>query len=148
MAERVVNPQGFPAAGNRFKKGQSGNPGGVPRWVSKARKLAGTHCDEAIRVLREAMEDEDSRVRVYAAAALLDRAGVRPVLYDGEKAPKVKIRDRIAAYDRLASRIASLRPPAPGGGSPGGGAPGTDGGGSGAADRQPPALAPAAGTAD
>ena len=59
-----------------FKPGQSGNPGGRPKGIGT---IAREHTDRAIAILVEALEDENSRVRIQAARELLDRGWGKPV---------------------------------------------------------------------
>ena len=60
-------------SGSQWAPGKSGNPGGRPKLPEEVkaglRDLAAT----AIDVLREAMASDDHRVRVAAAAQVLDR---------------------------------------------------------------------------
>ena len=65
-------------AGRPFEKGQSGNPGGRPKSAGPLRELAREHTEEALGVLVAALSDEDARVRISAATALLDRGHGRP----------------------------------------------------------------------
>jgi HEAT repeat protein len=59
-----------------FQPGQSGNPGGRPKEAGKIKELARKHDEAAINALVEALAD--SKTRVPAAVALLDRAYGRP----------------------------------------------------------------------
>ncbi len=61
-----------------FQPGQSGNPGGRPKDNAVVRDLAREHTLGAIKALADALEDENSRVRVTAAEALLDRGWGKP----------------------------------------------------------------------
>jgi len=65
--------------GRPFKKGESGNPTGRPKVAVEVRDLAREHTEEAMATLVEALQDPDSRVRVAAANALLDRGHGKPV---------------------------------------------------------------------
>lgn len=64
----------------KWQKGQSGNPGGRPKEIGHVRELARQHTDDAIQTLAEVMNNaqENSRARVAAAEALLDRGWGRP----------------------------------------------------------------------
>lgn len=64
--------------GRPFEKGISGNPGGRPKDVGRVRELAREHTEAAISVLADALHDEDARVRISAAIALLDRGWGKP----------------------------------------------------------------------
>ena len=61
----------------RFKKGQSGNPGGRPAVIAEIQQLARKHTSEAIDTLTAIMKDISASpaARVSAASVLLDRAG-------------------------------------------------------------------------
>lgn len=60
----------------RFIPGISGNPGGRPKGIAaKARE----HTDRALEVLVNALDDDDSRVRIAAAKELIDRGYGKPV---------------------------------------------------------------------
>lgn len=60
---------------NMWKPGQSGNPTGKQGKVTLMRQLAASKTVEAMEALIEIMQDkeEDGRVRVVAAQAVLDR---------------------------------------------------------------------------
>lgn len=58
----------------KFKKGQSGNPGGRPKDLAKVKELAQEHTVEAIERLAFWMRSNDPKASVAAANALLDRA--------------------------------------------------------------------------
>ena len=64
----------------KWQKGQSGNPGGRPKENGHVRELARQHTDDAIQTLVEVMNNaqENSRARVAAAEALLNRGWGRP----------------------------------------------------------------------
>src|SRR3712207_4507150 len=66
----------------RFRKGQSGNPGGRPRSYGDLRELARAHTQTALDTLIRVMQDESApaSARVSAAAHLLDRGHGRPEL--------------------------------------------------------------------
>jgi hypothetical protein len=72
-ASKAKRPPGRP-----FVKGQSGNPGGRPKMPEELKEAMRGLADKAIRVLSEAMDDDDRRVRVMAANAVLDRAYGKP----------------------------------------------------------------------
>lgn len=64
----------------RFKKGESGNPGGRKRGDAAVTELARKHAPEMLRVLVEIARDKKAAVnsRVAAASQVLDRAYGRP----------------------------------------------------------------------
>jgi hypothetical protein len=68
-------PQKF---SHRFRKGQSGNPGGRPRAEREVRELAQAYGPRAIRRLAGLMRSTNERVAVAAASALLDRGYGKP----------------------------------------------------------------------
>lgn len=99
MAGRRPNP-------TTFRKGQSGNPHGCPTWVREMRALAAEHSPRAIAVLAELMEKSDKdEVRVRAAEALLDRAGLKPFATEPEKL-EVTSRDSGDAIAKLSHLVA------------------------------------------
>lgn len=59
-----------------FKPGQSGNPGGRPKGLAaEARRLG----DRALKVVEEALFDEDRKVQLAAANIVFDRGWGKPV---------------------------------------------------------------------
>jgi hypothetical protein len=65
--------------GRPFAKGASGNPGGRSRTARDIQELARVHGPAAIATLAQALKSRNERVRVAAAAILLDRAYGKPV---------------------------------------------------------------------
>jgi len=61
-----------------WAKGQSGNPAGRPALPAEFREQIRSHTAKAIRVLVEALDDPDVRVRVAAAKEILDRGHGKP----------------------------------------------------------------------
>lgn len=64
--------------GRPFEKGKSGNPGGRPAGLAAFREKAQKVADIALKVLVEALKDDDVRNRVAAAKEILDRAWGKP----------------------------------------------------------------------
>ncbi len=60
-----------------FEKGKSGNPGGRPKHAHDIQALARQYTAEAIAALYEALAD--SKTKVQAACALLDRGYGKPL---------------------------------------------------------------------
>jgi hypothetical protein len=63
----------------RWKKGQSGNPGGRPRKLRDVTELALEASPKAINRLIKLVDSKDERVALAAAQAVLDRAIGKPV---------------------------------------------------------------------
>jgi Family of unknown function (DUF5681) len=61
----------------RFKRGQSGNPGGRPKIFTEIKQAVREHTEAAIETLVGVMNNEDATAaaRVAAANAILDRGG-------------------------------------------------------------------------
>lgn len=64
--------------GRPFKKGQSGNPGGLPKGLAEVKGLARTYTVEAISRLAEWMKSDNAKASVSACAVLLDRGWGKP----------------------------------------------------------------------
>jgi hypothetical protein len=64
----------------RFKKGQSGNPGGRPKIFTEVKEAAREHTEAAIETLVAVMNNEEATAaaRVAAANAILDRGWGKP----------------------------------------------------------------------
>jgi Family of unknown function (DUF5681) len=89
----------------RFKKGQSGNPGGRPRAVGHVREIARQHTTAAVATLVSVMKNPKSpAARVAAANAILDRGYGRPGLATIE--PRFVLPELTSAAD--ASRAVGL----------------------------------------
>lgn len=83
----------------KFKKGQSGNPGGRPAIVKKVRELAQKHSEEAIRGLVSIAQDtnEKGATRVAAWKEILDRGlgkSIQGVEVSGPGGKPVKVDTR------------------------------------------------------
>ena len=61
-----------------FPKGVSGNPSGRPKKNRDLERTAESYVSEAVKVLADALKDDDAKVRIAAANALLDRARGKP----------------------------------------------------------------------
>lgn len=61
-----------------FVKGQSGNPSGGSKKVAAVQKKAEDFVDEAVAVLAAALKDGDTKTRIMAANAILDRGLGKP----------------------------------------------------------------------
>lgn len=70
-----------------WKKGQSGNPGGQPKWVKKVRKALGQHAERAAEVLREVMDTGEPKERVMAAKVVLEFSVPKPTDKTGAANP-------------------------------------------------------------
>jgi hypothetical protein len=64
----------------QWRKGQSGNPGGLPKGFGSVREAARQHTAAAIATLAGVMADDEAppAARVTAANALLDRGWGKP----------------------------------------------------------------------
>lgn len=73
----------------RWKKGESGNPGGRPKGFAELRELARTHGEHCIERLVTLSNDPDGRIAVAACSILLDRGYGKPMqaveVSDGRK---------------------------------------------------------------
>lgn len=61
-----------------FVKGQSGNPAGGSKKVAAVQRKAEDFVDEAVSVLAAALKDGDTKTRIMAANAILDRGLGKP----------------------------------------------------------------------
>ena len=81
--------------GRPFEPGKSGNPGGLPAHVKAIRDLCGKHSEAAFMVIVRLLKSEQDKVRLAAAEAILDRAGIKPIqglqLLDGEGNPATPV---------------------------------------------------------
>jgi hypothetical protein len=75
---RQRGPGSGGASGHGFRPGRSGNPGGRSKTQVDIQTLAQRHGPEAIETLAQALKSRNERVRVAAAAILLDRAYGKP----------------------------------------------------------------------
>ncbi len=75
------------SANGRFRKGESGNPGGRPKMPADVRQALEARAPEAVAVLVGNLKHKDPRVAQAAAVAILDRAWGKPaqaLTLDGE----------------------------------------------------------------
>lgn len=102
--------------GRPWPKGVSGNPSGQPRdipaAVAECRRLALAHVPAAVERLADMLDSTDERVVVAAACGLMDRAGVAPRAWEGERLEVVASVDVDALRAQLAARVAGLVQPA------------------------------------
>jgi len=69
--------------GRPFTPGVSGNPGGRPvNDTTTLKEMARERTERALKVLDEALDSKDERVRISAANALLDRGWGKPASVD------------------------------------------------------------------
>ncbi len=98
--------------GRPWRPGQSGNPTGLPREipaaVAECRRLALAHVPTAILRLADLLDSEDERVRVAAATAIMDRAGVGPRSWEPDRLEVAHTVDVDAMRTVLAQRVAGL----------------------------------------
>ena len=66
------------ARNGQFRPGHSGNPGGRPKMPAALRDGMRSLADDAMRVLEDALVSDDERVRLMAAAQILDRGYGKP----------------------------------------------------------------------
>jgi hypothetical protein len=99
-----------------FVKGQSGNPGGRPKVLEEARRLAQSFTEENILGLMELAKDPDQpgQVRVSARNAVLDRALGKPVQPNEHSGPEGgpmlhQVEDLRKPIEEFAAEFASAR---------------------------------------
>lgn|GEM_PF-1294816 len=71
--------QPIPPGLRPWKPGQSGNPKGRPKKLVDIAALASEHGPKCVAVVVELLDDPDSRIRLAAAVALLERGFGKPV---------------------------------------------------------------------
>jgi len=62
----------------KFKKGQSGNPGGRPKENQEVRELARQHTEEAVERLAYWMRSPEAKASVQACVQMLNRGWGAP----------------------------------------------------------------------
>ena len=76
LARRAIKAK--PIMPFTWKPGQSGNPGGAPAWLRKAKKALGKHAEEAAAVLVDVMRNGNNNERVRAADIILKYSVPKP----------------------------------------------------------------------
>jgi uncharacterized protein DUF5681 len=88
-------------AGRPFIKGQSGNPGGRPKYIATLRELARAHTADAVQELaRLAVHAKSETAHVSAIRELLDRGYGRPTQFlaaDNDAVPESLCSDELRA---------------------------------------------------
>lgn len=79
-AAQVSGAEHRPPPGKPFKKGQSGNPGGQPKWVKEVRDLLMEDAAAARKLLRRVIDDEgeETKERVRASEIVLSYTIPKP----------------------------------------------------------------------
>lgn len=67
-----------PPVETRFKAGQSGNPNGRPKKVQAGINIAQDNTEKALKKLAALIDNEDPRIALAAATAILDRSLGKP----------------------------------------------------------------------
>jgi hypothetical protein len=80
----------------------------IPAAVAECRRLALAHVPAAIDRLASLLDSKDERIIAAAATALMDRAGVAPRAWEGERLEIVATVDVDALRASLAARVAGL----------------------------------------
>lgn len=76
----------------KWKKGHSGNAGGMVKGYKEIRDLARELCPEAIHTLAARMRSKDERVSTAACIAILDRGiGKAPIAITGEDGGPIQV---------------------------------------------------------
>jgi hypothetical protein len=106
--ETAPNNTGRSADG-RFRRGQSGNPGGRPKIFTEVKQAAREHTEAAINTLVAVMDNEEApaAARVAAANAILDRGWGKPGQYVETSVLNKPIREM--TDEELNAAIAALR---------------------------------------
>ena|SRR5438132_11835405 len=73
-----MNPASLANLRPAWSPGQSGNPSGKAKALADMEGKARQHVDKALKTLAAGLDDDDARVRMAAATALLDRGFGKP----------------------------------------------------------------------
>ena len=97
----------------KFKKGQSGNPGGRPKEIAEVRELAREQTEFAIETLVRIAGDKKAThaAQVSAASALLDRGWGKPIQameHTGKDGGPIETKDADRARDDLLRRLEGI----------------------------------------
>jgi hypothetical protein len=94
----------------RFKRGQSGNPGGRKPIPEELKNRLRSLSEKAVDALEQALDSKDDRVRIQAATVLLDRAYGKPPQQHEVNTESVDIgQAHLAALVEAAKRRALMR---------------------------------------
>lgn len=88
--------------GRPFAKGESGNPGGMPKAIAEVRRQLRELLPEATETLRKLLKDESGKVRIMAVREVYDRTMGKPAQPITGEDGKPIIVDISAMLERLA----------------------------------------------
>lgn len=93
----------------RFLKGVSGNPGGRTPMPEELKSAARGMSMKALKVLEDALNDDDPRVRIVAANSILERAYGKPATAEKPEGGGSNSQAHITALLALSSSIVELK---------------------------------------